>query len=297
MSTLMKKIEVYCSQGDAADIREYVSQNANYFEEKVETPHGDACRITFYAPVNALGEILDELRERLDLRRRDNMIVIVDVESGLGFPYRYGKRRLLSRAGLLTRPLEILIEEAEDKARIGITHMVLAMIAGVVALIGLFESNPYIVIGAMLVSPIIGPIYSAGIGIALGKTRLLFTSLYSLTVLLVSAFISALMVAMISYIVGASPRIGTPIVNYSTMVIPAVLGVAVIASEASNTLESLSGVAIAAALIPPLAATAYGLFYDPTISLNGAINVLSNVLFLVLVSGLTAKVILAERRR
>ncbi len=297
MSTLMKKVEVFCSPGEADGVREYLSGVVTYFESIVKTRNGEeACRIEFYAPAPSLNSILEDIRGLLDLRRRDNMITVIDVETGAGFPYRYGKRRLLSGGGLLSRPLDILLEEAEDKARLNPTYIVLASIAGVVALVGLVEGNPYIVIGAMLVSPIIAPIYSAALGLAAGKPRLALESVYSLTLLLVSAFTSALAAAAGLWLGHYKVSLAPPRLDYSTIIIPALLGIAVILSEASNTLEALSGVAIAAALIPPLALAALGVFGERLLLYRGVIVALVNVALLLVFASATARIILRFRR-
>ncbi len=297
MSTLMKKVEVYCSNGEANRVREYLSGVITYFESIVKTRNGEeTCHIEFYAPAPSLNSILEDLRGLLDLRRRDNMITVIDVETGAGFPYRYGKRRLLNGGGLLSRPLDILLEEAEDKARLNPTYIALASIAGVVALVGLVEGNPYIVIGAMLVSPIIAPIYSAALGLAAGKPRLALESVYSLTLLLVSAFTSALAAAAGLWLGHYRVSLAPPRLDYSTIIIPALLGIAVILSEASNTLEALSGVAIAAALIPPLALAALGIFGERLLLYRGVIVALVNVAFLLAFASATARIILRLRR-
>ena len=298
MSTLMKKVEVYCSPSEASGVREYLFRVATYFESKVKTRDGEeVCRIEFYAPAPSLNTILGDLRGLLDLRRRDNMITVIDVETGAGFPYRYGKRKLLSEGGLLSRPLDILLEEAEDKAGLNPTYIALAAIAGVVALVGLVEGNPYIVIGAMLVSPIIAPIYSAALGIAANKPRLVLESVYSLALLLGFAFTSALVAAAGLWLGHYEVSLAPPRLDYSTIIVPSLLGIAVILSEASNTLEALSGVAIAAALIPPLALAAMGVFGERILLYRGLIVALVNVALLVAFASATARIILSLRRR
>ncbi|MCE4620361.1 MAG: DUF389 domain-containing protein, partial [Desulfurococcales archaeon] len=156
--------------------------------------------------------------------------------------------------------------------------------------------NPYIVIGAMLVSPIIAPIYSAALGLAAGKPRLALESVYSLTLLLVSAFTSALAAAAGLWLGHYRVSLAPPRLDYSTIIIPALLGIAVILSEASNTLEALSGVAIAAALIPPLALAALGIFGERLLLYRGVIVALVNVAFLLAFASATARIILRLRR-
>ncbi len=297
MSTLMKKIEVYCSPEEKEDVSKYIEGYTSHYEEVLNSKNNKIYRITFYAPSPALPEILDGLKERLDLRRKENMIVVLDVESGIGFPYRYGRRKLLKKVGILNRPLESLIEEAEDKARISIVHIALAAIAGIVALVGLYLDNPYIVIGAMLVSPIIAPIYSAGLGIAVNRKELLSSSILSLLILLGSAYASSQTAAIIARILGYHSALDVPGLGWYTIIVPALLGIAVITSEVSNTLEALSGVAIAAALIPPIALMADQTLINPGNAVKVLGIVITNVIFLILMAGLTAWIMLHYRDR
>ena len=77
----------------------------------------------------------------------------------------------------------------------------LLVLAGLIALSGLFLDNPVIIIGAMLLSPIIGPIYGFAIYTALGMIRESLKCLGVLSALLLGVF---LLSVMATFLIGSA---------------------------------------------------------------------------------------------
>ena len=68
-------------------------------------------------------------------------------------------------------PIEKIIAATESYTEFDQNKIILAAIAGLVALIGLFLNNIGIIIGAMLISPLLGPIYALAVYIAIGDVK------------------------------------------------------------------------------------------------------------------------------
>jgi len=86
-------------------------------------------------------------------------------------------------------PIEKIIASTESNTEFDQKKFILAAIAGIVAMIGLFLNNIGIIIGAMLISPLLGPIYALAVYTAIGdvKTTLRCIEILGLMVLMLVA--------------------------------------------------------------------------------------------------------------
>lgn len=286
MSTSMKKLEIYADPDSCIEVaRALESLKLYWYREEVSLlGERKLCKATAYAPIHVVGEIVATLTEVLDLRRIDNAIIVSDVESGVGAPYRITGRRFITRPpGIIGRPPFMIMEEAEDKARLSIAQLALAAIASLVALAGLALNNPYVIIGAMLLSPILGPIYSFSILASWGRPRSALTALAALAALILAAVSAPLVVSLIGVLIGHPPPVTSEVaararVGWVSLAVPVLLGVASILAVSSSTWEALTGVAIAAALIPPASTLALGLaIADSAVASGAAANLALNI--------------------
>ncbi len=136
----------------------------------------------------------------------------------------------------------------------------MTMMSAGIAVLGLLLSSPAVVIGAMLISPLMNPILGFGFSLALFDFRELRRSLKAL------AIGSVLAVAFTALIVTVSP-LQAPTAEIVARTRPNLfdLAVALFAALAGSFAiirgrgETIVGVAIATALMPPLAVVGYGI--------------------------------------
>ncbi|CAM3283021.1 TIGR00341 family protein [Sphingomonas antarctica] len=136
----------------------------------------------------------------------------------------------------------------------------MTMMSAGIAVLGLLLSSPAVVIGAMLISPLMGPILGFGFSLALFD----FSEMRRAAVaLLIGSFLAVVFTAAI---VALSPlQAQTAEIVSRTRPNLFDLGVALFAALAGSLAiirgrgETIVGVAIATALMPPLAVTGYGL--------------------------------------
>ena len=139
----------------------------------------------------------------------------------------------------------------------------MVLIATVVALVGLISNSVAVIIGAMLISPLMGPISSISLNSVLGRRReikqsLIFgAKLVSSSILLAAAITLALSMVIPIEI---TPEIQSrteerPI----TIIVAILLGIAGGLALITAIPEIIVGVAIAVALIPPAAVTGIGI--------------------------------------
>ncbi|MFO7662562.1 MAG: DUF389 domain-containing protein [Chloroflexota bacterium] len=159
-------------------------------------------------------------------------------------------------------PRKSLSERATIYARIRrgarpeTSFFVLIGLSAMIASLGLIVSSPAVVIGAMLVAPLMSPIIGTGLALVLGDTRFLRLALGAVNR-------GVLLTIAVSFLAGLT-ALGRPFTSeILARTQPSLydLGIALFSGAAaayalsfSSAAGALPGVAIAAALVPPLAA-------------------------------------------
>jgi len=149
----------------------------------------------------------------------------------------------------------------EDIPMKGHTAWILVF-AILIASIGLNVSSTAVVIGAMLISPLMGPIIGLGMGTAINDATMLRRSLVNLAVMIGISVITAFIYFKLSPLKELTPELEAR--TYPTLldVLIAISGglALIVARTKKGTIASvLVGVAIATALMPPLCTAGYGL--------------------------------------
>ena len=149
-------------------------------------------------------------------------------------------------------------------ARAGGTNLWVLLFAILVASVGLNVNSTAVIIGAMLISPLMGPIVGVGYGAAIADIRLMRSS--ALTLL---SFTSVSLVTSIAYF-GLSPLVepGTELLARTTpnlwdVLIAAFGGAAGMVAATRRSFTNIApGVAIATALMPPLCTAGFGIAHQ-----------------------------------
>lgn len=132
-----------------------------------------------------------------------------------------------------------------------------------IATLGLTLGSPAVIIGAMLISPLMGPILSAGLALAAGDFVLAVrsTTAVALSSVAAIAFSTALVVLLpfreMTAEIAARTQPNT--LDLVIALFSGAVGALAISKSLKGVATSLPGVAIAVALMPPLCVTGYGL--------------------------------------
>jgi uncharacterized hydrophobic protein (TIGR00341 family) len=182
-------------------------------------------------------------------------------------------------------PIEKIIAETEPLTEFDQTKFILAAIAGLVALIGLFLNNVGIIIGAMLLSPLLGPIYALAVYVAVGdmKTTLRCIGLLGLMVFMLVG-IAALATFALSFVIPLALTqeiLARQDPNAIYVLMALLLGFATMTALSKGIPEGIAGVAIAAALLPPAVVTGLSLVLFPAGAVKAAILTLQNIVGLI----------------
>lgn len=182
-------------------------------------------------------------------------------------------------------PVEKILATIEDSTTFDKNKVILAAIAGIVALIGLFLNNVGIIIGGMLLSPLLGPIYALAISVATGNRTGTIDCVKILAVYIVMLIaIAALVTLPLSHLVDLqmTPEIASRMDANSVYIVMAILlGIATIIALAKGIPEGIAGVAFAAVLLPPAVVAGIALVWHPAGFLGALTLTLQNVVGLV----------------
>lgn len=164
-----------------------------------------------------------------------------------------------------------------------------------VASIGLNVSSTAVVIGAMLISPLMGPIVGVGLSIAINDIDTLKRSMVNLGVMVGLSVIAATLYFWVSPLTELTPELESRTAPTILDVLVAVFGglALIVAKSKKGTMpNAIAGVAIATALMPPLCTVGYGIaVWEPYFFL-GALYLFSiNAIFIALSTFTVAKLL------
>jgi uncharacterized hydrophobic protein (TIGR00341 family) len=275
----MKKIEVIVSSDEAKGVEKVLDEAGlmpSTSEVKIQTE-----KYTLYStllPDELAEEVLSKLSDTVDSEKKENLISFSEI-AGVKSDYLDKLKQKAAKKKVSTNPTEELIEKTDRYTHLTRDMVAITVLAAVVATAGLFLDNVVIIIGAMILPPILEPINALAVNANLGKPRKAFSSQLSVGALVV---IIIAVSAAITYIVNSfsnlsitSQIISRTFATPLDLVIALVLGVAAGLVFRVALTQTLFGVAISAALLPPAAVVGIELAF---LSLNDFVGALVLVL-------------------
>ncbi|PTQ13113.1 hypothetical protein CLG96_03000 [Sphingomonas oleivorans] len=153
-----------------------------------------------------------------------------------------------------------VIERVEQEAVWSPRYLFMTLISAGIALLGLLLSSPAVVIGAMLISPLIGPIVGLGFSLALFDFKELRRSILALALGVLIAVLFTAAISLLSPLQTVTAEIAARtrpnLFDLLVALLSALAGAYAMIRGQSGTIV---GVAIATALMPPLAVVGFGL--------------------------------------
>ncbi len=166
------------------------------------------------------------------------------------------------------------------ESRLSLNYLVLVMGSCVIATLGLLSNSAAVIIGAMIIAPLMLPIRGIAMGALEGNFRLFHTGLYSVGMGTgVALVISCLLGWLVSPGWGSEIMARTQPTLLDLGIALAAGGVGAFARVRVQVADSLAGVAIAVALMPPVCVMGLGLSQlDWNVSLGAGLLYLTNLL-------------------
>jgi uncharacterized hydrophobic protein (TIGR00271 family) len=149
-----------------------------------------------------------------------------------------------------------LVERIQSNAQWNFDFRLLIGLSTLIATLGLLDNSPAVIIGAMLVAPLMTPLIGLGLAIAQGNQRLARMTLKATFFGFITAFALAYAIGLLSgdFQVATGEMDSRDWPKMFDLVVAFVSGfAAAYASGRPGLLAALPGVAIAAALLPPIA--------------------------------------------
>jgi uncharacterized hydrophobic protein (TIGR00271 family) len=178
-----------------------------------------------------------------------------------------------------------LIQRIETGAQSDADFIIMMILSVSLASLGLLEGSTAVIIGAMIVAPLMGPLVAAGLALVQANVRLFKKGLVVTTIGLLLGLVVSLVFGVLNP--GFEPSLeiearGEP--DLLDLGIAFASGMAAAyASGRSKVATTLAGVAIAAALVPPLAVVGIALTNDRLlIASNASILLITNLVAIIL---------------
>ena len=154
-----------------------------------------------------------------------------------------------------------LFKNLREESKVSQNFMVLLILATMIATFGLFINSSSVIIGAMLLAPLMQPIVSLSMGVLRQDTSLEINGAKTIAIGVFAVLATAAIIALFTPIERLTSEMAGRLSPTILDLFVAIVSGAAAAYAKSNEkiLGSLAGVAIAVALVPPLAVAGIGL--------------------------------------
>lgn len=169
-------------------------------------------------------------------------------------------------------------------------YFLMLLSAGLIALLGLLTNSVAVVIGAMLISPLMGPIISSGLALTIGDLPLARRAFRTIAVSVALIILVTALATLISPLKEPTAeimaRVRPNIYDLLVAVLSGVVGAVALCTK-RNYLITATGVAVATAVVPPLSVVGYGLGTGQImLALGGFLLFFTNFVAIILTSDL-----------
>ena len=273
----MKRINVTVTADRSKEVREIFEKLELPVVSSTGTQDGvTVSNFSALIPDEFVDNSIEELTKNIDLRIKENVISVYDVESFVSTALDKINEKAAKEKSK-KNPLERLISQTDKHVRLNKDTLAMALFATLVAFAGLLLDNVAIVIGAMLLSPLLGPLNAFAVNTNLGRLRKVLVSQLSILGLLGAIItLSAVTTILVSQFVSVPLNSGQIILrmhaSLSDIGIALVIGLAGGLALYVALPELLVGVAIAVAIVPPATVAGIGLALQDVGLLEGALT-------------------------
>lgn len=178
----------------------------------------------------------------------------------------------------------------KDNARASESYLTLMVLSTLLAITGLFSNSAPVIIGAMILAPLMAPIISLSMGVLRQHEQLVMESgrslLLGVGLALLCATVMTWMTPLQTINDQIAARLSPTLLDLGVAIISGVAGA--YAHARAEVAKSLAGVAIAVALVPPLAVAGIGIgWFDWAVFWGAFLLFLTNLAGIVLAASLT----------
>ena len=177
-----------------------------------------------------------------------------------------------------------------ENAKASEAYLTLMVLSTLLAVLGLFANSAPVIIGAMILAPLMAPIISLAMGVLRQHSQLTLESAKALTYGIGLSLLCATLLTLITPLQTINPqieaRLSPTLLDLGVAIVSGIAGA--YAYSRSEVAKSLAGVAIAVALVPPLAVAGIGIgWMSWTVFWGAWLLFLTNLVGIVLAAALT----------
>lgn len=205
---------------------------------------------------------------------------------------RYQIKKLKDYLALKTEMVnhQAIIKDVASGVERSWVYYLMLLMSGLIALLGLLTNSVAVVIGAMLISPLMGPIISSGLALTIGDLQLARRAFRTIAVSVILTIVVTAFCTLLSPLKEPTSeilaRVRPNIYDLFIAVLSGIVGAVALCTK-RNYLITATGVAVATAVIPPLSVAGYGLGTGQLmLGLGGFLLFFTNFVAIVLTSDL-----------
>jgi len=183
-----------------------------------------------------------------------------------------------------------LFTNLREESRLSSTFMTLLILATMIATFGLYINSASVIIGAMLLAPLMQPIVGVSMGLLRQDASLLTSASKSVAVGVLAVMVTSMFIALLLPIEQLTSEMnGRLSPTILDMFVAIVSGIAAAYAKSNEKIiGSLAGVAIAVALVPPIAVAGVGLGWGEWTMFSSAFLLfITNLVGIILAASLT----------
>jgi uncharacterized hydrophobic protein (TIGR00341 family) len=261
---------------DAKQILEKYSSDIS--SKEAEKNDEKVAEFTVTAESEDIDQLTDELKHIEDMENGDLSIRVIKQESLI----RKGQE---TRGSSSILSQEELYSKAQESADFNKAQWGLVGLSSVIAAFGLASDNLIAVIGAMMLAPLLSPFVSGALSLTVGDSKLMVSSLKAGMLSVVVAVVLSFL-AVIPFPVSMNPTlqlVSTP--SVIGILLSVFVGAAAALTFVTGLRDEIAGVAVAIALVPPIASIGLGLKMADMALVKNASTVASMNMLAVIISG------------
>jgi len=244
----MRQVQVTVPRDNASKVSDILEDySSDISSSKVEKNNRKNIEFSLTAESDQVDDLTDKLKGVKDLDPGELSIRILKQESLI-------EKGQETKGGSSDLSQQEIYSKAQEFSGFGRADWALILISAMVASFGISMNNTIVVIGAMMFAPLLSPLVAASISMTVGDAKLmrhsLLTSMASVCLTVIGAFIGAILFSAESELL-VSFTDTSPV----KVLLAGLVGSAASFTSATGRADQVAGVAVAIALVPPLAAS------------------------------------------
>jgi uncharacterized hydrophobic protein (TIGR00341 family) len=251
----LRLIEMVLREKDGDEVSEHLKEHNMLEYRQIRLPEGEVL-VRILLDVEQSEGVLDFLEKRY-ADAVGNRVVILPVEATLPHPKPEPAASPEQSQPEEKPPQRIsrheLYEDIKDGARCSRVYLAMAMLATVVAAIGLQQNSVAIIIGAMVIAPLLGPNVALSLSTTLGDMSLLRSAFLTALAGIAASMVLAVLFGVLVHVDPALPEVASRTqVRVGDIAVALASGCAGTLAFTTGVSAALIGVMVAVALLPPL---------------------------------------------